>query len=92
MGGLGADAAIEAADVVFMEDQPAKLLTVIDLARFTKKIIWQNISFALGIKLTFILLGILGMANMWEAVFADVGVALLAVINATRVQRYTVPQ
>jgi len=92
MGGLGADAAIEAADVVFMEDQPTKLLTVMDLARFTKKIIWQNIAFALGIKLGFILLGILGMANMWEAVFADVGVALLAVINATRVQRYSTPQ
>ncbi|ODA40225.1 heavy metal translocating P-type ATPase [Desulfosporosinus sp. BG] len=91
MGGLGSDAAIEAADVVLMQDQPTKLLTAIDIARFTKKIIWQNIFFALGIKLGFILLGILGIANMWEAVFADVGVALLAVLNATRVQRYSSP-
>ena len=89
MGGLGSDAAIEAADVVLMEDQPAKLLTAIDIARFTKKIIWQNIFFALGIKLGFIILGILGIATMWEAVFADVGVALLAVLNATRVRRYS---
>ena len=91
MGGLGSDAAIEAADVVLMEDQPYKLLTAIDIAHYTKKIIWQNIFFALGIKLGFILLGIMGMANMWEAVFADVGVALLAVLNAARVQRYSSP-
>lgn len=91
MGGLGSDAAIEAADVVLMEDQPAKLLTAIDIARYTKKIIWQNIFFALSIKLGFILLGILGVATMWEAVFADVGVALLAVLNATRVRGYSSP-
>lgn len=89
MGGLGSDAAIEAADVVLMEDQPAKLLTAINIAGFTKKIIWQNIFFAIGIKLGFVLLGALGMATMWEAVFADVGVALLAVLNATRVRGYT---
>lgn len=88
MGGLGSDAAIEAADIVLMEDQPAKLLNALDIARYTKKIIWENIFFALGIKLAFILLGIMGMANMWEAVFADVGVALLAVLNATRVRRF----
>ncbi|HWQ43305.1 MAG TPA: heavy metal translocating P-type ATPase, partial [Desulfosporosinus sp.] len=91
MGGLGSDAAIEAADVVLMEDHPSKLLTGIDIARFTKKIIWQNIFFALGIKLGFILLGIFGIATMWEAVFADVGVALLAVLNATRVRGYSSP-
>ncbi|MDO0822784.1 heavy metal translocating P-type ATPase [Desulfosporosinus nitroreducens] len=91
MGGLGSDAAIEAADVVLMEDQPAKLLTAINIAGFTKKIIWQNIFFALGIKLGFVFLGALGIATMWEAVFADVGVALLAVLNATRVRRYTSP-
>jgi Cd2+/Zn2+-exporting ATPase len=91
MGGLGSDAAIEAADVVLMEDQPTKLLTALDIARYTKKIIWENIFFALGIKLGFIMLGILGIATMWEAVFADVGVALLAVLNATRVRRYTSP-
>lgn len=89
MGGLGSDAAIEAADVVFMEDQPAKLLTAIGIAGFTKKIIWQNIIFALGIKLGFVFFGALGMATMWEAVFADVGVALLAVLNATRVRQFT---
>ncbi|MBC2726764.1 heavy metal translocating P-type ATPase [Desulfosporosinus sp.] len=89
MGGLGSDAAIEAADVVLMEDQPAKLLTAINIAGFTKKIIWQNIFFALGIKLGFVFLGALGIATMWEAVFADVGVALLAVLNATRVRQYT---
>jgi len=91
MGGLGSDAAIEAADVVLMEDQPTKLLTAINIAGFTKKIIWQNIFFALGIKLGFVFFGALGMATMWEAVFADVGVALLAVLNATRVSRYTSP-
>lgn len=89
MGGLGADAAIEAADVVFMDDQSGKLLMAIDIARFTKKIIWQNIFFALGIKLGFIFFGMMGMATMWGAVFADVGVALIAVLNATRVRRYS---
>lgn len=91
MGGLGSDAAIEAADVVLMEDQPTKLLSAIDLARYTKRIIWQNIGFALVIKLGFIGLGMFGLANMWEAVFADVGVALLAILNATRVRHYTLP-
>ena len=91
MGGLGSDAAIEAADVVLMEDQPEKLLGAISIARFTKKIIWQNIGFALVIKLGFIVLGAFGVANMWEAVFADVGVALLAILNATRVRTYSLP-
>ncbi|HHY27039.1 MAG TPA: cadmium-translocating P-type ATPase [Desulfitobacterium dehalogenans] len=89
MGGLGSDAAIEAADVVLMEDRPDKLVSAMDIARFTKKVIWQNIGFALIIKLGFIVLGMLGVASMWEAVFADVGVALLAILNATRVRRYT---
>lgn len=92
MGGLGSDAAIEAADVVLMEDQPQKLITALDISRFTKKVIWQNIIFALVIKLGFIALGMFGLANMWEAVFADVGVALLAILNATRVRRYSDPQ
>ncbi len=90
MGGLGSDAAIEAADVVLMEDQPEKLLSAISIARFTKRIIWQNIIFALVIKLGFIILGAFGVANMWEAVFADVGVALIAIFNATRVRNYSV--
>jgi len=85
MGALGSDAAIEAADVVIMEDQPSKLIDAIKTARFTKSIIIQNIALALGIKGFFIFLGAGGLATMWEAVFADVGVALLAVANATRV-------
>lgn len=89
MGGLGSDAAIEAADVVLMDDQPSKLINALEIAGFTKKIIWQNIGFALVIKLIFIILGMFGMATMWEAVFADVGVALLAILNATRVRRYS---
>lgn len=89
MGGLGSDAAIEAADVVLMEDQPSKLIVGIEIAQFTKKIIWQNIFFALGVKLGFIIMGIYGFATMWEAVFADVGVALLAVLNAARVRGYS---
>ncbi|AFM41593.1 heavy metal-translocating P-type ATPase, Cd/Co/Hg/Pb/Zn-transporting [Desulfosporosinus acidiphilus SJ4] len=88
MGGLGSDAAIEAADVVIMEDQPEKLLSAISIARYTKVIIWENIIFAMAIKLGFIVLGAFGAANMWEAVFADVGVALLAILNATRVRNY----
>jgi len=85
MGGLGSDAAIEAADVVLMTDEPAKLLDAIDVAKFTKRIVWQNIAFALGIKGLFLLLGAFGIATMWEAVFADVGVSVIAILNAMRV-------
>lgn len=85
MGGLGSDAAIEASDIVIMTDEPSKIATAIKIAKRTKKIIWQNIVFALGIKLIFLTLGALGVASMWEAVFADVGVSLIAVINAMRV-------
>jgi len=87
MGGLGSDAAIEAADVVLMTDEPSKLVEAIDIARFTKRIVWQNIIFALGVKAVFLILSAFGIASMWEAVFADVGVALLAVLNAMRVLR-----
>jgi len=87
MGGLGSDAAIEAADVVLMTDEPSKLIEAIAVARFTKRIVRQNIFLALGIKGVFLALGALGVATMWEAVFADVGVALLAILNATRVIR-----
>ena len=87
MGGLGSDAAIEAADVVLMTDEPSKLIDAIDVARFTKRIVWQNIVFALAVKGIFLLLGAVGFATMWEAVFADVGVALLAILNASRVGR-----
>lgn len=92
MGGLGSDAAIEAADVVIMEDQPSKLLEAIHIARYTKKIIWQNIGFALGVKLLVILLAVFGLANMWMAIFADEGVALLAIMNAMRVRWYNSPK
>jgi Cd2+/Zn2+-exporting ATPase len=90
MGALGSDAAIEAADVVLMTDELSKLSEVIDIAKFTRKIVWQNIVFALGVKAAFLLLGALGIAGMWEAVFADVGVSLLAVLNAMRVFRLRV--
>ena len=85
MGGLGSDAAIETADVVIMNDSPAKIVEAIQIARKTHSIVWQNIIFALAVKAVFLVLGILGLANMWEAVFADVGVALAAIANATRV-------
>ena len=87
MGALGSDAAIETADVVIMDDKPSKLPRGIRIARKTRRIVWQNIIFALGVKLVFIGLGILGEATMWEAVFADVGVALIAVFNAMRILR-----
>ncbi|WP_290782593.1 heavy metal translocating P-type ATPase [Exiguobacterium sp. UBA6309] len=84
MGGLGSDVAIEAADVVLMTDEPKQLADAMDVARTTRKIVYQNIYFALGIKAIFLLLGAFGIATMWEAVFADVGVTVLAVLNATR--------
>ena len=84
MGGLGSDAAIEAADVVLMDDQPSKLADAIRIAKKTLRIVRQNIVFALGIKLLVLLLGAFGKANMWEAVFADVGVAVIAILNASR--------
>jgi Cd2+/Zn2+-exporting ATPase len=87
MGGLGSDAAIEAADVVLMTDEPSKLAEAMDIARITKRIVWQNIIFALGVKAVFLTLSAFGIASMWEAVFADVGVSLLAVLNAMRVLR-----
>jgi len=87
MGALGSDAAIETADVVIMDDKPSKLPRGIRIARKTQRIVWQNIIFALAVKLSFISLGILGEATMWEAVFADVGVALIAVFNAMRILR-----
>lgn len=85
MGGLGSDAAIEAADVVLMTDEPSKLVSAIDIARITKRIVLQNIAFALGVKGIFLILGAFGIASMWEAVFADVGVSLIAIINAMRI-------
>ena len=84
MGALGSDAAIEAADVVLMTDEPRKIATAIDIARKTMRIAWQNIIFAIGIKGIVLVLGALGYAGLWAAIFADVGVTVLAVFNAMR--------
>lgn len=85
MGALGSDAAIETADVVLMTDSPSKVALAIDVAKITRSIVWQNICFAMGVKLIFIVLGVLGVATMWEAVFGDMGVALIAIFNALRI-------
>ena len=84
MGAMGSDAAIEAADVVLMDDDPRSIARAVEISRHTKAIVWQNIWFALGIKLLFLLLSILGMTNLWAATFADVGVAVIAILNAMR--------
>jgi Cd2+/Zn2+-exporting ATPase len=87
MGGLGSDAAIETADIVIQNDQPTKVFTAINIGKQTKKIVWQNITMAFAVKAAVLILGAGGLATMWEAVFADVGVALLAIINAVRIQK-----
>jgi len=87
MGALGSDAAIEAADVVIMDDQPSRVAEAVAIARRTRRIVGQNIAFSLAVKALFIALGALGVATMWEAVFADVGVSLIALLNATRALR-----
>ncbi|MEK5234491.1 heavy metal translocating P-type ATPase [Paenibacillus sp. FSL L8-0470] len=84
MGGLGSDAAIEAADIVIMTDEPSKIAAAIGIAKRTRSIVWQNIIFALAVKAVFLLLGAFGIATMWEAVFSDVGVTVLAVLNSIR--------
>ncbi|MEW8956706.1 heavy metal translocating P-type ATPase [Clostridium sp.] len=87
MGGIGSDAAIEAADVVIMTDEPSKIAKAITIARKTSNIVWQNIIFSLGVKAVILIFGALGYATMWEAVFGDVGVTLIAVLNSMRVLR-----
>ncbi len=87
MGAFGTDAARETADVVLMTDSITRVADAIELGKRTRRIVWQNIGMALGIKLVFILLGVAGAATMWEAVFADVGVTVLAVLNASRAMR-----
>ena len=87
MGGLGSDAAIETADVVIQTDQPSKVAEAIKVGKLTRRIIWQNVSLAFGVKLLVLILGAGGIATLWEAVFADVGVALLAIMNAVRIQK-----
>jgi Cd2+/Zn2+-exporting ATPase len=84
MGALGSEAAIEAADIVLMTDEPGKLITSIEIAGKTRKIVWQNIIFAFAVKILVLVLGAGGIATMWGAVFADVGVALIAVLNSIR--------
>ena len=87
MGGLGSDVAVETADVIIQTDQPSKIATAIQIGRSTRKIVWQNIALAFGVKAVVLLLGAGGLATMWEAVFADVGVAFLAILNAIRLQK-----
>ncbi len=87
MGGLGSDVAIETADVVIQTDQPSKIARAIQIGRSTRKIVWQNIALAFGVKIIVLILGAGGLATMWEAVFADVGVAFLAILNAIRLQK-----
>lgn len=87
MGGLGSDATIETADIVIQNDQPTKIYTAINIGKQTKIIVWQNITMAFVVKAVVLILGAGGLATMWEAVFADVGVAILAILNAVRIQR-----
>lgn len=87
MGGLGSDAAIETADIVIQDDKPSKIAMAINIGKQTKKIVWQNITLAFVVKAFVLILGAGGLATMWEAVFADVGVALLAILNAVRIQK-----
>ena len=88
MGGIGSDAAIEAADIVIMTDEISKIPTAINISKKTIKIVKQNIVFAIGVKVLVLILGALGISGMWEAVFADVGVSVIAIINAMRAMRY----
>ena len=87
MGGLGSDATIETADIVIQDDAPSKIPIAIHIGKKTKQIVWQNITLAFIVKAVVLVLGAGGLATMWEAVFADVGVALLAILNAIRIQR-----
>ena len=87
MGAMGSDAAIEAADIVLMDDDPEKLAAAVKIARRTLRIVYENIVFALGVKVLVLVLGALGFASMWAAVFADVGVSVIAILNAMRALR-----
>ena len=87
MGALGSDMAIETADVIIQTDQPSRVADAVKLGHRTRSIVRQNIAFAIGVKVLVMVLGVIGIANMWEAVFADVGVALLCVLNSLRLMR-----
>lgn len=86
MGGLGSDATIETADIVIQNDMPSKIVTAIKIGKLTRSIVWQNIAMAMGVKAIVLVMGAMGIATLWEAVFADVGVALVAILNAVRIQ------
>lgn len=90
MGGIGSDAAIEASDIVLMTDEPSRLADALKIAAVTRKIAIQNIVFAISVKVLFLVLGAMGLATMWEAVFSDVGVTVLAVLNTLRIRHYRV--
>ena len=87
MGAMGSDAAIESADVVLMDDKPSKIAEAVRIARKTMRIVWENIIFALAVKVIILVLGAVGIANMWLAVFGDVGVLIIAILNAVRCMR-----
>ncbi len=87
MGAMGSDVAVETADVVIQTDHLSKIATAIGIGRATRNIVWQNIGLAMGVKVLILALGTIGLATLWAAVFADVGVALLAILNAIRIQR-----
>jgi len=87
MGGLGSDATIETADIVIQNDEPSRIVSAIRAGKITRKIVWQNIILAMTVKIIVLTLGAGGIANLWEAVIADVGVALIAIMNAVRIQR-----
>ena len=87
MGGFGSQVAVEVADAVILDDSPLKVVELLRIARKTRAIVWQNVFMALGVKGIFLIGGAAGIAGLWEAVFADVGVALLAILNATRASR-----
>ena len=90
MGGLGSDATIETADIVIQNDQPTKIVSAIKIGKITRNIVWQNIILAMIVKVFVLILGAGGLATLWEAVIADVGVALLAILNAVRIQKINV--
>ena len=90
MGGLGSDATIETADIVIQNDEPSKIVSAIKIGKITRNIVWQNITLAMGVKIIVLALGAGGVATLWEAVIADVGVALLAILNAVRIQKMKV--
>jgi Cd2+/Zn2+-exporting ATPase len=90
MGGLGSDATIEISDIVIQNDQPSKIAAIIKVGHITRNIVWQNICLAMGVKIIVLVLGAGGLANLWEAVIADVGVALIAILNAVRIQRFKI--